>query len=213
MMKEEKKETVNEAETTSVANNQPVVNTEAIKVKANELLDKAKSSINYYKANIKTDKRLIIGTVGVVAIVVLLILLLCVNPSKSVVKTYAEAMLDYDAKQIVSITHEDMIDYFEDLTDKDYKDMLKDSFEMLKDAGYKYKEYEIDNDYKKYDKDDVEDISEEWDDDYGIDEKSVKAVRRYTVKFKVSVDGERDTKKVKILVAKIDGKWYYMGEE
>ncbi len=213
MTKEEKKETVKEAETTPVTNNQPVVNTEAIKVKANELLDKAKSGINYYKANIKTDKRLIGGTVGVVAVVVLLILLLCVNPSKSVVKKYAEAMLDYDAKEIVSITHEDMIDYFEDLTDKDYKDMLKDSFEMLKDAGYKYKEYEIDNDYKKYDKDDVEDIAEEWDDDYGIDEKSVKAVRRYTVKFKVSMDGKRETKKVKILVAKIDGKWYYMGEE
>lgn len=69
MTKEEKKETVKEAETTPVTNNQPVVNTEAIKVKANELLDKAKSGINYYKANIKTDKRLIGGTVGVVAVV------------------------------------------------------------------------------------------------------------------------------------------------
>lgn len=213
MTKEEKTENVKETETNIVANNQQVVNTDALKEKANVLLDKVKGGFNYYKDNIKTDKRLIGGTVGVVAVVVLLILLLFVNPSKSVVKKYAEAMLDYDAKEIVSITHEDMIDYFEDLTGKDYKDMLKDNFELLKDSGYKYKEYEIDNDYKKYDKDDVEDIAEEWDDNYGIDEKSVKAVRRYTVKFKVSKDGKRDTKKMKILVAKIDGKWYYMGEE
>lgn len=213
MTKEEKTENVKETETNIVANNQQVVNTDALKEKANVLLDKVKGGFNYYKDNIKTDKRLIGGTVGVVAVVVLLILLLFVNPSKSVVKKYAEAMLDYDAKEIVSITHEDMIDYFEDLTGKDYKDMLKDNFELLKDSGYKYKEYEIDNDYKKYDKDDVEDIAEEWDDNYGIDEKSVKAVRRYTVKFKVSKDGKRDTKKMKILVTKIDGKWYYMGEE
>lgn len=213
MTKEEKKEAVKETEITTGSNSQQMVNTEALKGKANELVTKAKSGFNYYKDNIKTDKRLIAGTVGVVAVVVLLILLLFVNPSKSVVKKYAEAMLDYDAKEIVSITHEDMIDYFEDLTDKDYKDMLKDSFDLLKDSGYKYKEYEIDSDYKKYDKDDVEDIAEEWDDSYGIDEKSVKAVRRYTVKFKVSKDGKRDTKKMKILVAKIDGKWYYMGEE
>lgn len=213
MTKEEKTENIKETGTNIVANNQQVVNTDALKEKANVLLDKVKGGFNYYKDNIKTDKRLIGGTVGVVAVVVLLILLLFVNPSKSVVKKYAEAMLDYDAKEIVSITHEDMIDYFEDLTGKDYKDMLKDNFELLKDSGYKYKEYEIDNDYKKYDKDDVEDIAEEWDDNYGIDEKSVKAVRRYTVKFKVSKDGKRDTKKMKILVAKIDGKWYYMGEE
>lgn len=213
MTKEEKNENVKETETNIVANNQQMVNTDALKEKANVLLDKVKGGFNYYKDNIKTDKRLIGGTVGVVVVVVLLILLLFVNPSKSVVKKYAEAMLDYDAKEIVSITHEDMIDYFEDLTGKDYKDMLKDNFELLKDSGYKYKEYEIDNDYKKYDKDDVEDMAEEWDDNYGIDEKSVKAVRRYTVKFKVSKDGKRDTKKMKILVAKIDGKWYYMGEE
>ena len=47
----------------------------------------------------------------------------------------------------------------------------------------------------------------------GIDEDSVKAVRRYTIKFEVENDGDEDTQKVKILVAKIGNKWYYAGSE
>ncbi|MGN1371702.1 MAG: hypothetical protein ACI4XM_05470 [Candidatus Coprovivens sp.] len=218
-VKTEKVEVENKKEDVKVEKNNDSVNGQAsnvisvIKEKAILAFNKIKEAFNYYKNNIMTDKRLIIGTVAFVAVIVLLVILLFVNPSKSVAKQYADAMVEYDAKAIVNITHKDVIDYFEDFYGDDYKDYLKDYFDQLEDSKYKYREYELSDDYKKYDKDDVEDFAEDWDDLYGLDEKSVSAVRRYTIKFKVSNDGKRDTIKVKVLVAKIDGKWYFMGEE
>lgn len=197
--------------------NQPIVNTEAVKANFNNLVSKVKEGFNYYKANIKTDKNLMIGTVVAVVVIVLVFFLLFVNPAKSVAKKYAKAMVNYDAEAIVEITHKDMIDSMEDYLEyagyDDYEEMLEDSFDKLEDEDYEYKSYKIDGDYKKYDKDDVEDIAEEWEDAYDIDEKDVQAVRRYTIKFEVDEDGDDETEKVKVLIAKIDGKWYFMGEE
>ena len=213
----EKQEQIENVKEVAPAVNQPMVNTDAIKAKANNLMGKAKDGLNYYKANIKTDKKLMGGTVIAVVIVLLLFLLLFVNPSKNVVKKYAKAMVNYDAKAIVDITHDDMVDSMEKLLKysdyDDYEEMLEAAFEELEDNDYEYKSYKIDGDYKKYDKDDVEDIAEEWEESYDINEKDVQAVRRYTIKFKVDDDGDDDTEKVKVLVAKIKGKWYFMGEE
>ena len=193
------------------------VNGEAVKAKANEVVEKVKKGAIYYKDNIKTDKKLMGITAIVAAVVVLLVLVLAfgkyLSPSYRVVKTYADAMVDYDAKEMVKIYHEDMIEYYEDYLDDDYEDFLEESFDDLEDYGTSYKEYEIDMDYKKYDKDDVEDYAEDLEDIYDIDEKLVKAVRRYTVKFKVKEDGKYTTEKVKVIVAKIGSKWYYVGTE
>ncbi len=202
--KEVKKEQVNKKDS--------VLNTETLKEKANVVVEKVKGGFNYYKGNIKTDKRLWAGTAGVVVVIVLLIALLFVNPSKGVVKKYAEAMMDYDAEAIVKITHKEVIDFYDDKFD-DYEDFLEDSFSTLEDADTVYKEYEIDSEYKVLNKNKTEDYAEAWDDAYGIDEDSVKEIRRYTVKFKVSYDGERETVKEKVLVAKIGGKWYFMATE
>lgn len=189
-----------------------LVNTDAIKEKTGVVVEKVKGWFNYYKNNIKTDKKLWAGTAGVVVVIILLIALLFVNPSKSVVKKYAEAMMDYDAEAIVKITHKEVIDFYDDMFD-DYEDFLEDSFADLEDEDTVYKEYEIESDYKVLNKNKTEDYAEAWDDAYGIDEDSVKEIRRYTVKFKVSYDGERETVKEKVLVAKIGGKWYFMATE
>lgn len=189
-----------------------LVNTVAIKEKTGVVVEKVKGWFNYYKNNIKTDKKLWAGTAGVVVVIILLIALLFVNPSKSVVKKYAEAMMDYDAEAIVKITHKEVIDFYDDMFD-DYEDFLEDSFADLEDEDTVYKEYEIESDYKVLNKNKTEDYAEAWDDAYGIDEDSVKEIRRYTVKFKVSYDGERETVKEKVLVAKIGGKWYFMATE
>lgn len=202
--KEVKKEQVNKKDS--------LVNTDAIKEKTGVVVEKVKGWFNYYKNNIKTDKRLWAGTAGVVVVIILLIALLFVNPSKGVVKKYAEAMMDYDAEAIVKITHKEVIDFYDDMFD-DYEDFLEDSFADLEDEDTVYKEYEIESDYKVLNKNKTEDYAEAWDDAYGIDEDSVKEIRRYTVKFKVSYDGERETVKEKVLVAKIGGKWYFMATE
>ncbi len=206
MKKEETKENV------SVETNQQIINTDAAKAKANELIEKAKKGINYYKENIKTDKKLQIGTGIVVLVLVLFLLLGLMNPSKSVAKKYAEAMLDYDAKAMVKLTHEDMIDYYDDMFD-DYEEMLEEGFEELEDEDIEYKSYTIDGDYKKYDDKDLRKFAKQLDTIYDIDRDSVKEVRRYTIKFKIDNDGDKDTEKEKVLVAKIDGKWYFVGTE
>lgn len=202
----------NEVKNEQANNKAPLVNTGVIKEKAGVVVEKVKGWFNYYKDNIKTDKKLWAGSAGVVVVIILLIALLFANPSKGVVKKYAEAMMDSDAEAIVKITHKEVIDFYDDMFD-DYEDFLKDSFSELEDEDTVYKEYEIESDYKVLNKNKTEDYAEAWDDAYGIDEDSVKEIRRYTVKFKVSYDGERETVKEKVLVAKIGGKWYFMATE
>lgn len=205
-MKEVKNETVINEEVAK----QQKVNVDGIKVK--DIVDNIKKYVDYYFKNIKTDKRLIGGTAAVVLVIVLLLMLLLINPSKSVVKTYAEALVKYDSEQYVSILHEDWVD--EAYGDEDDAiDSLEEMFDYYGEEDIVYKSYEIDSDYKKYDEDDLEDYAEYLDEYFGIKEKSVKAIRRYTVKFKIKEDGKYDTKKVKVLVAKIDGKWYFVGTE
>lgn len=202
----------NEVKNEQANNKAPLVNTGVIKEKAGVVVEKVKGWFNYYKDNIKTDKKLWAGSAGVVVVIILLIALLFANPSKGVVKKYAEAMMDSDAEAIVKITHKEVIDFYDDMFD-DYEDFLKDSFSELEDEDTVYKEYEIESDYKVLNKNKTEDYAEAWDDAYGIDEDSVKEIRRYTVKFKVSYDGERETVKEKVLVAKIGGKWYFIATE
>jgi hypothetical protein len=194
-------------------NTQPMINTEAVKSKVNNLVEKVKKGFNYYIENIKTDKKLMIGTGVTVVVVILLFALLFINPSKSIVKKYAKAMVNYDAKTIVKISHEDMIDAMEEYLTVDYEEMLEEKFEEFEDNDIEYKKYKIDKDYKKYDKDDVEDLAENLEDMYDIEEKDVTAARRYTIRFEIDEDGDKEKEKVKVVVAKIKGKWYFIGEE
>lgn len=191
---------------------QPIVNTEAAKAKVNDLVAKAKGGLDYYKNNIKTDKKLWAGT-GVAALVLIIILLLIfTSPAKGVVKKYAQAMKNYDAEKMATLFHKDMIEERWDDSDE-LVDYYEDFFENKEDADYKVTGFKIDGDYKKYDEDDLEDYAEYLDEYFGINEKDVKEIRRYKIEFEVDDDGDEDTEKEKVLVAKIKGKWYLVGTE
>lgn len=193
-------------------NSQPLVNTEAVKAKTNELMGKAKNGVAYYKANIKTDKKLWIGTAVAAVVVIFLFMALFGGGAKGVAKKYAKALVNYDADAMLSIYHKDWIEEVYD-DEEEALDSFKEMMEYLEDSDLEYISFKVDPDYKEYDEDDVEEYAEYLDEYRGIDEDSVKAVRRYTIKFEVENDGDEDTQKVKILVAKIGNKWYYAGSE
>ena len=216
-----------EASSQPVASNQPIVNTEAVKAKTSELAgkaknvagnvaDKTKNIFAAYKEKLKTDKRVLYGSIGVGAVVVVLLLVFIIttlfDPAKAVVRKYANAMVDMDAGKIVELYHEDYLEngYFDE---DGMEEMLDAAFEALEDKDYYYKKFKIDSDYKKYDKDDVEDLAEALEESYDIDEKDVQAARRYTIRFTVDDDGDKDDEKIKITVVKIDGKWYLTNED
>ena len=196
-----------------VPNNQQIINTEAVKAQANKIFDGVKNVGNEINEKVKTDKRvlyiLVAGAAVVFIIGLILVTNILFNPAKSTVKTYLNAMKNYDAKKIVNCYHPKMVEAMEEyLSDEDLVEYYEDLFDDREDDDYKILSYEIDNDYKKYDKDDLEDFAEDLEDSYDINEKDVKEVRRYSVKLKVDDDGDKDTEKQKIVVAKIKGKWY-----
>ncbi len=194
--------------------NQSIINTDAVKAQTNKLLDGVKNVENELNQKIKTDKRvlyiLIAGAFVVFIIGVIFVSNILFSPAKSAVKTYLNAMKNYDAKKIVKCYHPKMVETMEDYLTS-YDDLIEyyeDYFDEKKDDDYKILSYEIDNDYKKYDKDDIEDLAETLEDSYDINEKDVKDARRYSVKIKVDDDGDKDTEKSKIVVVKIKNKWY-----
>lgn len=187
---------------------QPVVNTDAAKAKATELASAAKKGLGNYTEKLKTDKKVLGISVGVLVILVLLIGGLCLGGgSKGVVKSYAKAMIKSDSKKMCKLMHKDYIEYMEDYMDDDCEDIFDDAFEKLDDKDYKYLSYEI-IDSEKYDKKKREDYAEDLEDIYDIDEDDVKAVIEYTIKFKVDDDGDKDTEKMEVTAVKIKGKWY-----
>ena len=171
------------------ADNQQIVNTEAAKAKANELVGKAKEGVEYYKKNIKTDKKLWIGTAVVALVVVLLLVSLMGGSGKGAAKKYANAMVKGDAKALMSVLHEDFVESFDDILEygdyDDLEEMWEEAFESREDEDIEYKGYEITDVKKDYDRDDIEDVAEYLNDAYDIDEDSVKNVVRYTIKFEV----------------------------
>lgn len=198
------------------ANSQQIVNTEAAKAKANELVGKAKDGVEYYKKNIKTDKKLWIGTAVVALVVILLLVSLMGGSGKGAAKKYANAMVKGDAEAMMSVFHEDYVEAMEDYLEytdyDDVEEMLEASFEEREDEDIEYKSYEITDVKKDYDKDDIEDVAEYLNEAYDIDEDSVKNVVRYTIKFEYEVDGDDETEKEKAFFVKIGSKWYYFGE-
>lgn len=186
---------------------QPIVNTDAAKAKANELAGKAKEGIGSFTEKLKTDKKVLGITIGVVVALVLLIgCAYFTGGSKGVAKNYANAYVKSNTKKIMKYMHEGLVEYYDDLG-IDLEETLEDAFDENDDNDYKYLSYEL-VDSDKLDKDDVEDLAEDLDKYYDIDEKSVKAAVVYTIKYKVKDDGDKDTIKNDITVIKIKGKWY-----
>lgn len=201
--------TVNSKNSGDTTNNQQIINTEAAKAKANEMAAKAKAGVGNFTEKFKSDKKFKTNVIGIGIAVIVVIVLLVVyltGGSKGAVKGFAKAYVNMDAKEVVKYMHEDYLAYYEDL-DIDLEDSLDDGFDDLKDEDYEYLSYEI-NDSEKIEKDDVEDIAENLEELYDINENDVKAAVLYTIKFKVDDDGDKDTLKNDVTAVKISGKWY-----
>ena len=174
--------------------------------KKNGSKDKVGSFITYYKNNIKTDKRLIIGTALIMIIVICLFALLMIDRSKIVADKFAKGMVNGDAKLFLDLYHEEYIDKIEDWQEEDFEDYLEKFFDE-EFENYEIESYEITK-VKEADEDDLEDIAEYLDEYYDIEEDSVKAMKTYTIKFIIDYDGDEEKEKIKLPVVKIDGKWF-----
>lgn len=158
--------------------------------------------------SITNNKKMLYGIIGgIVALIVIVVLFINFGDGGyNAIKGYMSGMKSFDAKKVAKYTHKGIIEMVYDDFD-DYVDALEDQFETYEDNGYKVLSYEIDKDYDEYDEDEVEEFAEGMS-YYDIDEDSVKKVRKYSVKVKTKSDGKTDISRVKIVVYKVDGKWY-----
>lgn len=200
----------NVQETTPMAN-QPMVNTDAVKARANqvagkasEVAGKAKGWANDYVQKVKTDRNVKIITVVVVVVVLLLLFGKMLMPGYSVVNSYMNGMKKYNAEKIVKLYHEDM---YED--EDDEIDELEDRFDGYEDDDYKITGFKI-RECEKHSEDEVEELAETLESYYDIDEKDVTAARTYYVKYTYDEDGDKGLSYRSVTVVKIDGKWYLM---
>lgn len=204
---EKEKTTVQE----NAAQNQPMVNTEAVKAKANqvagkanEVAGKAKVWANDYAQKVKTDKKYMVITVVVAVVVFVLLFGKLFMPGTGVVRAYLNGMKNFDAEKIVKLYHEDMIE-----DEDDEEDELEESFEYYEDEDYEFKSFKI-RECEVYSEDELEDLAERLEEYYDIDEKDVKAARTYYVRTKYTEDGDKGIGYRSVTVVKIEGKWYLM---
>ncbi len=205
----EKQETTKVEETAPAA--QPVVNTEAVKAranqvagKANEVAGKAKGWATDYVQKVKTDKKYMVITAVVVVVVLLLLFGKMLMPGYGVVNSYMNGMKKFNAEKIVKLYHKDM---YED--EDDEIDELEERFEGYEDDDYKITGFKI-RECEVYSKDEVEDLAETLESYYDIDEDDVQAVRTYYVKYTYDEDGDKGLSYRSVTVVKIEGKWYLM---
>lgn len=205
----EKQESTKVEETVSAA--QPVVNTEAVKAranqvagKANEVAGKAKVWANDYVKKVQTDKKYMVGTAVVVVVVLLLLFGKMLMPGYRVVNSFMNGMKKFDAEKIVKLYHKDMYDDEDDEIDE-----LEDRFDNYEDDDYKITGFKI-RECDKYSKDELEDLAETLETYYDIDEDDVQAARTYYVKYTYNDDGDKGLSYRSVTVVKIEGKWYLM---
>ena len=234
--KKETKKDVTKKEVEEVKKEQ-IINTEAAKAaageaaaqvgeaatqfanKAGEVANKAKDNIGDFAEKVKTDKKtkntLVGGVICVVAIVVFVLLLSLILPNDTkFVKGYYKAVDRGDLDKISEYFADEYKEYIEDNIPYYLKDKYDDFDEYLEYVydDYKLIEYEI-GDPKKLDKDDVEDLAEDLEDKFDIDESDVKSATKFKVKVKEKKDGDKKTNKVTIYVVKISGHKYIFLED
>ncbi len=192
---------------------QPIVNTDALKAQAGNLANTAKNGVNTYVEKLKTNKGVLAGTIaGVVLILVLIIFAgsKLLNPSYNVVNKYMNIQKTGKVEKIVKLYHEDIIEARYDGEEDDLIDALKEELEEMEDEDTVIKSYKI-RECENYSEDELEDLAEYMEEYLDIDEKDVKAAKKYFVMMKVDVDGEMNIQYTSVVVVKIGNKWslYY----
>ena len=132
------------------------------------------------------------------------------------VKKYADACVDFNASKIVSLLHPKYVEYLEEEMDDDYKDLEDAIDSIFKEAedeeDLDIKSYEIDEEFKEYDEEELALIAASMKMTFDIEVEDVKAVRQYKIKFTAMYEGEEDTENVELLMVQVGGKWYVFGD-
>lgn len=156
--------------------------------------------------NNNTKKFALIGGIAVAAVLVIILLIALLGggykkPLNNYFKGIEKANSDTYLKAYPEFTREDM----EDTYDNDYLDKRLENFE--EEYGSKIKiSYKV-LDKEKLDKDDLEDIQDELEDEY--DEDDVKVSTGYEVAVKITVKGSDDKESyyTSFYICKVNGKW------
>ena len=191
----------------------PIVNTDALKAQAGNLANNAKAGVNNYVEKMKNDKGVMVVTI-VVAVLVVLVLVFglskLLNPSYNVVNKYMSGMKNANAEKVAKLYHEDLIEAKYDGEIDDLIDSLEEQFEEFEDEDYKITGYKI-RECEKYSEDELEELAEDLQEYYDIDEDEVKAARKYYVRYNTDEDGEKNLNYRSVVVVKIGNKWslYY----
>ncbi|HAB66977.1 MAG TPA: hypothetical protein DCE23_06375 [Firmicutes bacterium] len=156
----------------------------------------------------KLDVKVIVA-IAVVAVIflVLIFMLISGSGSKGKAKKFAKYWVKGDSQKIVELYHEDFVDKQSTGSKKDFKDEFKDTFKDRKDDDIVFKGYKIIDKYVP-NKNLLDDYKENIEKYYDIDEKDVKAVNQYLVKFKYEEDGDKKVDYEQIITVKVKGKWY-----
>ena len=151
-----------------------------------------------------------------IAVVILCVMVLIVakafNGAGNVVNKYAQGMMEFDSKKIVSLYDNQMIsesyDSREDMV-KDYDEMFK----YLKEDYYKINNYIIDSKYNKLEGKEFNSKLNELVEHYKYKKKDVEEIRLYKVTFECDVNGTIKEVEHNIFVSKIKGEWFYIGND
>jgi hypothetical protein len=109
--------------------------------------------------------------------------------------------------------------YVDKMIKESYKsknDMIKEFdvlFKEMEDSYFKILRYDVDKNYKLYEDKELKYQKEVLVDYYKIKEKDIKEIRRYTITFYCSDDGEEKEVEHKLNIAKIGKKWFLISTE
>lgn len=188
---------------------QPIVNTEALKTQAGNLAANAKNGVNTFVEKVKTDKGVMIGAIVGVVLVVLLVVMVgskLLNPAYNLTNKYLKIVKKGDEEKIVKVYSDEMLEALYDGEKDDLEDDFKDSLEELEESDIVIKSFKI-RECETYSEDKLEDFAESFETLYDIDEKDVKAAKRFHVKIVYELDGEKTIDYDTVIVVKVGKKW------
>ena len=172
------------------------------------------------QVNAVPKKKVNLIAVGAIAaiVVAIAIILICVfagggagaGSPEALVEKYLDAYIDTDVDTYLDCIHQDVLEAEADSEGYDIdelKDELKEMFnemdEAMKESDTKLSFNILDT--ENLDDDEVKDISEEFEDEYGI---KITDAAEVTVELISEEDGEENSFEQSFGVVKIDGDWY-----
>ena len=191
-------------------------------IDVNQIIDKVKTFANGVVERCKTDKKFLITCCGIAGAVLLVIILAIVLLSgggyKAPIDNYIAVCFKGNANKIKSLAPNAYWEWYEEEYDEDVNDLIdefKDEWDDMKDEledeyGKNVRvTYKIEKTKDLSDKK-VEKIAEALDEQYDIDEKSVKAAKELDVEMTIKGSEDDDDTDMEITVVKIGSKWYWI---